>query len=167
MSIALKPNPLVWTASGGSINSSTGVWQAPAVTDAETPVKITASNGVFSVTIDVFVLPIFPLNDPILPVSWRRKREALISMSEDRSSRIVRYKSDPYDDYEVKFAARLLSESNAVDDFWDEQGYDRPFILEDTVRGVRKVGWFDSEIQHEGAEECAQDLSFRFTEWIP
>jgi hypothetical protein len=162
ISTALKPNPLVWTANAGSINSATGNWTAPA--SVGQTAKITASNGVFSVTRDVLVLPIFPLNDPTLPLTWTRNRTSLISMSEDRKSRIVREKSGIFDDYEIKFTQRTLAESDAVDAFWDAQGYGKLFILEDKVRDIRKVGWFDSAINHEGYDTCAIDLSFRFVE---
>jgi hypothetical protein len=145
------------------MNSSTGVWQAPADTDPETPAKITATNGTFTATLDVFVLPLFPLDDPVLPINRTRKRSALISMSEDRTSRIVREKAAPYDSYRVRYLQRDLEESNEVDDFWDVQGYGSPFILEDLNRGIRKIGWFDSEIEHEDGD--AFDLSFLFEEW--
>jgi hypothetical protein len=85
-------------------------------------------------------------------------------MSEDRTSRITREKAPPFDSYEVKFTARKLADANAVDAFFDQQGFGKPFILEDTVRGVRKVGWFDSAIRHEARDECDIDLSFRFLE---
>jgi hypothetical protein len=162
ISTALKPNPLVWTASAGSINSGSGLWTAPSVVGQS--VKITASNTAFTATRDVLVLPIFPLDDPALPVDWDRNLTALISMSEDRRSRITRDKAPPFDSYEIKFTSQSLQESNDVDAFFDQQGFGKPFILEDTVRGIRKVGWFDSAIKHEGYEECAHDISFRFLE---
>jgi hypothetical protein len=36
--------------------------------------------------------------------------------------------------------------------------------LKDKVRGIRKVGWFDSPIRHEARDECDIDLSFQFPE---
>jgi hypothetical protein len=167
ISIALKPALVVWSASAGSMNSSSGLWQAPSVTDQENPVKITATNGTFTAVLNVAVLPLFPFNDVTLPINWKRRRTSLISMSEDRSSRIVREKSSSYDDYEIKLTARPLTDSDAVDAFWDDQGYGKLFILEDKVRNIRKIGWFDSEIEHEGEDTCSHNLSFRFTEAPP
>jgi hypothetical protein len=121
-------------------------------------------------TVDIDVLEVFPLknadllNNPNLPVSWDRNLTALISMSEDRRKRVTRDKSPSFDSYELKFLARSLTESNTVDAFFDAHGFGKMFIFEDTVRGVRKVGWFDSPIRHEGEDECDIDLSFRFLE---
>jgi hypothetical protein len=116
------------------------------------------------VTFDIPVLETFPLDGPTLPVVWDRKLTALISTSEDRRGRATRDKSPSHDAYEVKFTARTLTETNTVDAFFDAHGFGTLFILDDTVRGVRKVGWFDSEIRHEARDECDIDLSFRFLE---
>jgi hypothetical protein len=85
-------------------------------------------------------------------------------MSEDRSSRITREKAEAFDSYQIKFTERSLAQAETAAAFFKAQGYGKPFILEDTVRGVRKAGWFDSPIRFEGYEECAIDLAFRFLE---
>jgi len=162
ISIALKPAPIVWTVSTGTINSSTGNWTSPSLTGQT--VRITVSNGTFTAIRDVLILDLFPLNNPTLPVSWDRNLTALISMSEDRSSRITREKAPAYDSYPVKFTERSLTESNSVDAFFDAHGFGKRFILEDKLRGIRKVGWFDSIIHHDGYDECVIDLSFQFLE---
>jgi hypothetical protein len=152
----------IWSASAGVINSGTGVWIAPA--SLGQTIKITATDGTFIATREVLVMRIFPLGDPTLPVTWDRNLTALISMSEDRTSRITREKAPPYDSYPIKFTQRSLQETNDVDAFFDAHGFGKLFILEDKLRGIRKVGWFDSPIRHEGQDECAIDLSFQFLE---
>ena len=162
ISIALKPALITWSASIGSINSSSGIWTAPSL--AGQTARITVSNGTSDTMIEVQVLESFPLTDPSLPVIWERNLIALLSMSEDRSRRAARRKSPPFDSYEVKYLSRSLTESNTVDAFFDAHEFGRLFILDDKVRNVRRVGWFDSPIRHEGNDECAIDLSFRFLE---
>jgi hypothetical protein len=152
----------LWTASDGAINPGTGLWTVPEGTDRT--VQITATRGASTVTRTVEIVDKFPLNDPSLPVVWDRNLTAVISVSEDRTSRSSREKSPPYDSYEIKFISRTLDECNEVDDFFDAHGFGKLFILEDTLRGIRKAGWFDSIIHHEGNDQCAIDLSFRFLE---
>jgi hypothetical protein len=150
-----------WTASDGLINNA-GLWRVPQGTDRK--VRITATSGSSTAARDVLIIPKFPFSDPTLPVAWDRNLTALISMSEDRTSRVTRDKARPFDSYEIKFTQRSLNESNEIDAFFDAQRFGKPFILEDKVRGIRKVGWFDSPIAHEGYDTCAIDLSFRFLE---
>lgn len=162
MSIALKPGTITWSASIGSIVSSTGVWTAPSL--AGQVARITVTDGVTSLTIEVPVLEVFPFTDLSLPINRDRNLTALISMSEDRTRRSTREKSPPHDSYEVKLTARSLANVQAVDAFFDSHGFGKMFILDDAVRGVRKVGWFDSAIRHESRDECDNDISFRFLE---
>jgi len=156
------PATVVWASSPSGINSSTGVITFP--NDPGATVRIQASNGTFTATRYVLIVPAFPFTDFTLPLSWDRNLSALISMSEDRSSRITREKAPPYDSYPVKLTSRTLADSNAVDAFFDAQGLGKAFILEDKVRGIRKVGWFDSPIRHEARDECDIDLAFQFLE---
>jgi hypothetical protein len=152
-----------WSSIPPGINSLTGLWTAPSIVGQT--VKITATDfGSNTVTRDVLILDKFPFSDFSLPVSWDRNLSALVSMSEDRTSRITREKAPAYDTYPVKLTSRTLADSNAVDAFFDAKGYGKPFILEDKVRGIRKVGWFDSVIRHEARDECDIDLSFQFLE---
>jgi hypothetical protein len=144
------------------INSGTGVIIFP--NEIGRTVKITASNGSFTAMRDVLIIEKFPFSDFILPVTWDRNLSALVSMSEDRSSRITREKAPPFDSYQIRLASRTLTDSNAVDAFFDAKGLGTPFILEDELRGIRKVGWFDSGIRHEARDECDIDLSFQFLE---
>lgn len=162
ISIALKPALITWATSAGSINSTSGVFTAPSQTGQTA--RITATNGTSIVMLDVPVLDAFPFTDFILPLNWDRTVTSLESMSEDRSSRSVREKSPPFDSYRVKLAARTLTDCNAVDAFFDAHGFGKLFILEDKVRGIRKVGWFDSKIAHEARDECDIDLAFQFLE---
>jgi hypothetical protein len=154
-------DPPTWTASDGLINNA-GIWRAPQGTDRT--VRITATAGSNTATRDMLIVPKFPYSDFSLPVTWDRNRDVLIAMSADRKNRITRDKAPPYDSYPIKLTSRSLTESNAVDGFFDQQGFGKPFILEDKARGLRKVGWFDSKIAHEARDECDIDLAFQFLE---
>jgi hypothetical protein len=101
----------------------------------------------------------FPFSDFSLPLFWDRNLSALISMSEDCTSRITREKAPPYPSNQARLLARSLTDANTVDAFFDQQGFGKLFILEDKVRNIRKAGWSDSPIRHEGNDECAIDLS--------
>jgi len=152
-----------WSSVPPGINSLTGLWIAPSIVGQT--VKITATDfGSNNVTRDVLILDKFPFSDFSLPVSWDRNLSALVSMSEDRTSRITREKAPAYDTYPITLTSRTLADSNAVDAFFDAKGLGKPFILEDKIRGIRKVGWFDSAIRHEARDECDIDLSFQFLE---
>jgi hypothetical protein len=155
------PSP-TWSSVPSGINSGTGVIIFP--NEIGRTAKIAASNGSFTATRDVLIIEKFPFSDFILPISWDRNLTALVSMSEDRSSRITREKAPPYDSYQIRLVSRTLTDSNAVDAFFDAKGLGTPFILEDELRGIRKVGWFDSGIRHEARDECDIDLSFQFLE---
>jgi hypothetical protein len=162
ISVTLKPALPTWSASIGSIDSSTGVWTAPSL--AGQTARISVTNGTFTVILEVPVLESFPFSDVSLPVSWDRNLTALTGISEDRSNRITREKAPAHDSYQVKLTARTLTDCNAIDAFFDTHGFGKLFILEDAVRGVRKVGWFDSPIRHEARDECDIDLAFQFLE---
>jgi hypothetical protein len=151
-----------WTSVPSGINGSTGIITFPNTPGAK--VRIQATNGTFTATRDILIAELFPLTNPILPISWDRNLNALISESEDRTSFVTREKAPPYDSYEVRFAARTLTECDTVDAFFDAHGFGKVFILVDSNRGVRKAGRFDSVIHHEGSGQCAYDLSFRFKE---
>jgi hypothetical protein len=162
MSIALKPAIAVWTANAGSINSGTGQWTAPSVLGQTVTISVT--NGTFTATRVVLIIPAFPFTDFSLPLAWDRNLTALISMSEDRTSRITRDKAPPFDSYPIKLTSRTLADCNTIDAFFDQQRFGKLFILEDKVRSLRKVGWFDSPIRHEARDECDIDLAFQFLE---
>src|SRR5262249_54728261 len=72
-----------WTASAGSINSSTGVWTAPS--GVGQTVIITATDGTNTVSVNVVIMDLFPFSDFALPFSWDRRKTVLISRAEDRS----------------------------------------------------------------------------------
>lgn len=162
MSIALKPGSITWSASIGSINSSSGVWTAPSLAGQTAIISVT--NGTTTALIEVQVLEVFPLDDPILPINWDLDIPTLVGMTEDRSSRFTREKAEAFDAYQLKFASRTLTEAETVALFFRSHGYGKLFILDDALRGIRRVGWFDSAIRFEGADECAIDMAFRFLE---
>jgi hypothetical protein len=156
------PPSVTWSSVPAGINSGTGVWTLP--DDVGRRVRVSVTDGSFTAQLDILIVPTCPLANPTLPITRRRGRSALISMSEDRTSRIVREKAAPYDSYPVKYVARTQDEVQTICDFWDQQSYGKPFILEDPNRGVRLAGWFDSEIEIESRDECDNDISFRFLE---
>lgn len=162
MSIALKPAAITWSASIGSINSSSGIWTAPSLTGQTA--RITVGNGTLTKIIEIDVLEVFPFSDFSLPVSWDRNLSALVGMSEDRSSRSVREKAPPFDSYPIKLLSRTLANCNTLDAFFDAHGFGKMFILDDSIRGIRKVGWFESAIRHEARDECDIDIAFQFLE---
>jgi hypothetical protein len=163
ISIALKPALITWSATIGSINSSSGVWTAPSL-DGQTA-QITVTNGNFSATIEIPVLKKFPYI-PSGPVRFDRKRTVLISTAEDRSrsSRIKEKDAIPFEAYELTFDNRDLPELAGAHAFWDEHYPGKLFIFEEGYQELRFVGYFDSDIRVEIAGDCSINYSFRFIE---
>jgi hypothetical protein len=169
ITIALRPALVVWSASAGSMNSNTGVWQAPAVTDQERQVRITVTNGTFTATLDMFVLPLFPLSNPSAPIAVDLNKTVLISISEDRSSYIARVKDKDGRSYitqEVQFLNCEVDELEDVITFWEENYPGKRFILVDNSRPAkpRIVCYFDSNLRYEIESSCARNISFRVRE---
>jgi hypothetical protein len=153
-----------WTASAGTINSSTGEWQAPAATDPETPVRIAVSNGAFTASLDVLVLEKFPL-DNYAEFTVDYNSNSLISKAEDRS-RVARTKDPnvgPYKTGEICYRKCSQAQLTAVLAFFDRHLFAKPFILEDKREGIRLVVHFDSNIRYSGKRRDFE-ISFRIEE---
>lgn len=161
MSVALKPGGVLWTASIGSINASSGLWTAPSLPGQTA--RITASDGFFTVIIEVPVLQAFPY-EPSSRWVWDRKRNRLVSEAEDdtRTGRIKSANDTPFEDFEFQFLNRLEAELTAVLAFWDDHDTIKEWIFQDTPRAQRLVGFFDSDIHVERGGGCEIDYSFRF-----
>jgi hypothetical protein len=156
------PTP-TWTASAGPINASTGVWTAPS--GIGQTVKITASNGTFTATRDVLIMKKFPITSVSAPIQWRRSKTVLVSEAEDgtRVSRIKNKGGSPREAYEVRITLLTLTDLETIQAFWDEHYPGKQFVFEDVPRNIRKVVYFDSDINAEGSAR-AFDVSFRVKE---
>lgn len=155
-----------WTADLGSPLTGTGAnfaWTAP--NQAGLVARITATNGTFSVAVELPVLEKFAY-DPTLNIPWDRKKTVLISRAEDRSrsSRVKDKGGLAFEAFEFTFRNRDLTELNAVHAFWDKHYPQKRWIYEDKLRNVRKVLYFDSDIRQEAGIACDIDYSFRAVE---
>jgi hypothetical protein len=160
------PSP-TWTASAGSINSSTGEWIAP--NNLGLTVRIQASDGIFTAVRDVLIIEKFPLSNPTAPITVDLNKTVLISESEDRSSFITRVKDKDglsYQSREVQFLNCELSELEAAIAFWERHFPGGRFILEDNARPAkpRIICRFDSALRWQEESSCAFNISFRIRE---
>lgn len=155
-----------WTASVGSLSSSTGstvTWTAP--NQSQIVGLITATNGTYTVTVEIPVLKAFPYR-PNRPLKWERRKTVLISRSEDRrrAARVKDANNQAFEPFELAFQDRSLAELDAATAFWDEHHPDKRFIFTDQHRGVRKVVYFDSDVSFDANATCATTYSFRVIE---
>lgn len=165
----VSPAP-TWTAvavaggSAGSINSTTGEWTAPS--GVGQTVKITASNGTFSVTRDVLILEKFPFDNFALPLTVDYRKTVLISRAEDRTrtARVKDKDGKAFRSYEVRLTQRTVADLQAVIAFFDAHYPSKRFILEDKREGIRLIVYFDSDLRWEGNARCGIDISFRVIE---
>jgi hypothetical protein len=128
-------------------------------------VKITAANAQ-TVTRDVLILEKFPFTDPAAPYKWERRKTVLVSVAEDRS-RTARQKDKDglsFEAFEVTFKNKDATEIATALDFFDRTGFGKRFIFEDKLRNVRKIVYFDSNINVDADASCAVDFSFRIVE---
>src|SRR5262245_21357519 len=116
MSIALKPGTTVWSASAGSINTSSGLWTAPSLTGQTA--LINATNGILTVQIAVPVLEAFPRTDYILPWPIDLTKRVLTSDAED-GSRAWRVKNRAKRSFPVTLFVCPVSDLVTIRDFWD------------------------------------------------
>lgn len=154
---------VTWTAESGSISGSPGTtvtWTAPN-TPGVTP-RITATNGTLTRIVQIPVLRLFPYY-PTTPVSWANKKDVLISKAED-GSRSTRIKRDAYEAFEFKFNNRSVAEAEAARAFVNLHYPGLRCIVTDALRSVRKVGYFDSDLNLEANGACQFSYSFRFQE---
>jgi hypothetical protein len=163
ISIALKPALITWSASAGSINSTSGLFTAPSQTGQAA--RITATNGTLSVTTDVPVLDAFPF-DPTAVIKWERRKTVLVSTAEDRTraSRIKDKDGLSFDAWELTFSNKTVAELETALAFFDTHYPGVSFIFDDKLRNKRKVVYFDSNIAVEAGSGCDVDFSFRVVE---
>jgi len=161
ISIALKPEVLSFSASIGSINSSSGSWTAPSLTGQTA--RITASNGVFTAVTEIRVLEVFPLTDPSAPIVVEHNKTVLIATAEDRT-RTSRIKGAAFQSRDIVFRNKEVSELEQAITFWNANHPGVRFILEDKIRTKRIVAYFDSDLRWEADASCAIDITFRIVE---
>jgi hypothetical protein len=147
ITIALRPNVVVWSSVPAGINASTGVWTFP--NDIGRKVRIAVSDGVFTAQRDLLILGKFPITRIATPVDGERSKKVLISEAEDGTD-VSRVKSGTRDSYSVRITLLTLAELNSVLAFWDEYHPGKRFIFEDIPRQIRKIVKFDSDMKWEG-----------------
>src|SRR5262249_728030 len=152
-----------WTATAGSINSSSGIWTAPGVLGQTA--KIGVSGGGFSVPPHVVIASKFPC-DPTAMIPVDVSRKALISEAEDgtRAARIKNKSGGSQRKMELSFRNRDLTELEAVIAFWLANYPSKPFIFMDKVRNKRVVAYFASDLHYDVGASCDIDYSFRIVE---
>lgn len=154
---------LTWSASAGSINSTTGVWTAPSV-DGQY-VTITVTNGTATETRVVQVLEPFPYL-PSLTQEISYSRKVIQSVSDDG---IVTGRVKSLNDgfplrADLEFRNRDVSEFEAVLTFWQRKYPHRPFCWTDEIRSKRHGVYFDSDLTVSALTDGAMDYSFRIRE---
>lgn len=152
-----------WSASAGSINSSSGLWTAPSVVGQI--VRITVTNGTLTVTKDVAIVEKFPY-DPNAIIKVEVGKKVLISEAEDgtRATRVKNFGGNSQAKYELNFANRDLAEFEAARAFWARSYPGQPILISDKVRNVRVVGYIDSDLSYEVEASCAVSYAFTFLE---
>lgn len=154
---------LTWSASAGSINSSSGVWTAPSV-DGQY-VTITVTNGTATETRIVQVLTAFPY-DPTLTQEVDYTRRVLLSVAEDGTTtgRVKNLNDASPLRAELQFNNRDSSEAEAVLAFWRARYPHRAFMWEDKIRSTRHAVHFDSDLRWESYTDGSINYSFRIRE---
>ncbi len=162
-SVSMKPAVTTWTSSIGSINSSTGQWTAPSL--AGQTAVITATNGTLTVSLEVDILEVFPFA-PSAPNNWELKKTVLVSRAEDRSrtSRVKDKDGRPFQPWEVALENLEVDESDTLDEFWEDHHPQKKFIFENSLKSVRQVMYFDSDIAYEADSGCAIRAVLRMIE---
>ena len=153
-----------WTASAGSINSSTGVWTAPSVVGQKA--RITATNSVSAVR-DVTVLEAFPYNpSATIPVDVQLK--VITAEAEDgtRYSRVKSFNGQERRRFELRFNNRDVDELEAAIAFWREYYPGKVFMFLDYVMDTRLPVTFESLLNYEADATCAINYSFTILEAV-
>lgn len=164
ISIALKPPIPTWTASIGSINSTSGIWTAPSQTGQTA--RIVVSSGTYNITLEVPVLESFPIADPTAPITVDLNKTVLVSTSEDRTrtSRVKDKGGLASQSREVNYRNKQVSELEQAIDCWQRNHPGTRLIFEDKIRNKRIVAYFDSNLRWEADNACSIDISFRIKE---
>lgn len=161
MSIALKPAVPVWSASIGSIDSSSGIWTAPSLAGQTALISVT--NGTYTVTAEIAVLELFPFNKLATPWEVDYRKRVLISEADD-STRTSRIKSPAKRSFEINLTDCGEADLSTVRDFWDRHHPGVRFIWEDPEEEIRLVLWTDSDLRWRHNENGGIDFAFRVKE---
>ncbi len=149
---------ITWSASIGSINSSSGLWTAPSQT-GQTAI-ITATNGTLTTTLEIDVLEEFPFNRVALPWSLDYDKRALVGESEDGSGYFSRVKSGARRSFEVNLLACDLTDLGTIRTFWDGHHPGKSFIWQDPEESIRLVLRTDSALRWEHSDNGI-NIAFR------
>jgi hypothetical protein len=127
--------------------------------------KIAVGNGTTTTNIDVPVLKVFPY-DPMAVIKLSRDKTVLITTAEDRSrtSRIKDKGGLSFEEFELQLNNMNVTEENVITAFFDEHYPGVRFIVDEKVRTMRRVGYFNSPLDIEEEANCAINISFRFVE---
>lgn len=161
MSIALKPAGVSWTASIGSINASSGIWDAPSLADQVA--RIVATNGIYTVTLEVPVLEAVPSTAVELPWPVDYIKRVLFSEAED-GSRTWRIKSPAKRSFPVSLTDCAGSTLSTLRDFWDRHHPGTQFIFDDPEEAIRVVLYTDSDLRWQHKAGGGVDIAFRVKE---
>jgi hypothetical protein len=164
MSIALKPGTTTWSASIGSINSTSGIWDAPSLFGQTA--RIVATNGTYTITQEIPVLEAFPLVGPTAPITVDHNKTVLISTAEDRTrtSRVKDKGGLAFQSREVAYRNEQVSELEQALACWERSFPGVRVIFDDKIRNKRIVAYFDSNLRYEADAACGIDVSFRIRE---
>lgn len=167
MSIALKPAVPTWSASIGSINSTSGIFTAPSLPGQTAKITVDAG-GTYKTTIDFPILETFPRTDIILPWPIDYAKRTLTSEAED-GNRPSRIKSGPRRSFPVGLLVDGVADTggiaglNTIRAFWDRHHPGVKFILDDAEEQKRLVVYTDSELRWEYTS-AGINIAFRVKE---
>ena len=148
-----------WSASGGTINASTGFFTAPT---SGTVITITATTPTGSDTAQVLLLEEFPYQ-PNYAVEGELGRTIVLVEAED-GGRFGRAKGHTRRSYSLKFQNRDKDEVLAALEFWSARYPEQPFLWSDLKLGDFTAVVFDSAIRWEVSGTCLFAYSFRIVE---
>jgi hypothetical protein len=161
ISIALKPALITWSATVGSINSTSGVWIAPSLSGQTGIIK--ATNGTTSALIEVPILETFPITRTATPVEGERRKKVLISEAEDGTelTRVKNKDGKSREYYSVRITLLDKTDFNTILAFWEEFHPAKPFIWEDAPQGIRIMAKFDSDMPWRETGSGRFEVAFR------
>jgi hypothetical protein len=156
---------ITWTADLGTASGSGAVFAWTAPNQSQMRALITVTNGTFTKTIEMWVLKIFPY-DPHVPFDGVVHKTVLIGRSQSRRrfSRVLDPGGQSFEDNELPFLGRSITEYNAAVDFWEEHHPQLSFIYNDKLRNTRWRVYFDSDVSRRFRSQCAIDYTFRIVE---
>lgn len=150
-----------FSASAGSINSSSGIWTAPSIIGQE--VTITATGGGFTATLELIVLEAFPYQ-PNFSIPVQAKKKVLIAEAEDgrRATRVKNYQNRYRRSLGLLFKNRDMPEVREALAFWNQYYPSALFIYDAKIEDERMVVYMDSDFDYEIGNEGSCDIDYRF-----